>query len=74
MKDYIKDKFGNIIRIGDYVFVACSVSKIARYKVERITPKGVCLDKRYRNWANINAVAKDHTQELDYLLRSRGLG
>lgn len=72
MKDYIKDKFGNIIRIGDYVFVACSASKIARYKVERITPKGVYLDKR--RWANINAVAKDHTQELDYLLRSRGLG
>lgn len=72
MKDYIKDKFGNIIRIGDYVFVACSASKIARRKVEGITPKGVYLSDG--GWANINAVAKDHTQELDYLLRSRGLG
>ena len=65
MKDSIKDKFENIIHIGDFVFVSCCASKIARRKVEGITPKGVYISNG--GWANINAVAKDHTQEMDYL-------
>ena len=61
----IKDNFDNIIRVGDYVFVACSASKLKRFKVEGITSKGVYLDGRC--WAHINSVAKDCSQELDYL-------
>ena len=55
----IKDNFGNTIRIGDYVFVACSASKLKRFKVKGITSKGVYLDGRC--WAHINSVAKDCT-------------
>lgn len=55
----IKDNFGNTIRVGDYVFVACSASKLKRFKVKDITTKGVYLNGRC--WAHINSVAKDCT-------------
>lgn len=61
----IKDNFGNIIRAGDYVFVACWASTIKRFKVDSITPKGVYLNDR--SWKHIKSVVKDCSQELDYL-------
>ena len=65
MKKSIEDKFGNEIKVGDYVFVSCTASRIGRFRVTGITQKGVYLDSRA--WANIKSIAKDESHYIRYL-------
>lgn len=65
MEKSIEDKFGNEIKVGDYVFVSCTASKIGRFRVTGITQKGVYLDGRA--WTNIKSIAKDKSNYIRYL-------